>query len=105
MLEGEVDPGLLKEGFVLASELREEQPGSGCGFWFRRFRGLGASLPPRRYGSLAIPRGADQLEAMLVSEYARDNFAGALTYVRSMQDAKLKLMALNQMIQSLRMPF
>ena len=54
---------------------------------------------------IANPGGADQLEAMLVSEYARDNFAGALTYVRSIQDAKLKLLALNQMIQSLRMPF
>ena len=103
MVDGEVDPGLLKEGFILASDLREEQQGQAAGF------GIGVSGGPFPQGGMvpyAISAGpADHLEAMLVAEYARDNFAGALTYVRSLQDAKLKLLALSQMIQSLRTPF
>jgi hypothetical protein len=100
MVEGEVDPGLLKEGFVLASELREETPGKAVG------SGVGLSGGTLYPGGMASSAGpADHLEAMLVAEYARDNFSSALTYVRSIQDAKLKLLALNQMIQSLRMPF
>ena len=103
MVDGEVDPGLLKEGFILASDLREEQQGQAAGF------GIGVSGGPFPQGGM-LPYGisagpADHLEAMLVAEYARDNFAGALTYVRSLQDAKLKLLALSQMIQSLRTPF
>jgi hypothetical protein len=103
MVDGEVDPGVLKEGFILASDLREEQQGQAAGF------GIGVSGGPFPQGGM-VPYGisagpADHLEAMLVAEYARDNFAGALTYVRSLQDAKLKLLALSQMIQSLRMPF
>jgi hypothetical protein len=103
MVDGEVDPGLLKEGFILAFDLREEPQKQAAGF------GVGVSGSPLPQGSIG-PYGissspADHLEAMLVAEYARDNFAGALTYVRSLQDEKLKLLALNQMIQSLRMPF
>jgi hypothetical protein len=103
MVDGEVDPGLLKEGFILASDLREEQQGQAAGFGF----GVsGGPFPQGGMGPYGISAGpADHLEAMLVAEYARDNFAGALTYVRSLQDAKLKLLALSQMIQSLRMPF
>jgi hypothetical protein len=103
MVDGEVDPGLLKEGFILASDLREEQQGQAAGF------GFGVSGGPFPQGGM-VPYGisagpADHLEAMLVAEYARDNFAGALTYVRSLQDARLKLLALTQIIQFLRMPF
>jgi hypothetical protein len=103
VVEGEVDPGLLKEGFILASDLREEQKGQTSGFGV----GVpGGSFSEGSIGLYAAPSSpADHLEAMLVAEYARDNFAGALTYVRSLPDAKLKLLALNQMIQSLRTPF
>jgi hypothetical protein len=102
MVEGEVEPGLLKEGFILASDLREEQQGQAAGFG----AGVAGSPFPGGMGPYAISAGpADQLEAMLVGEYARDNFSAALTYVRSLPDARLKLLALTQMIQSLRNPF
>jgi hypothetical protein len=103
MVDGEVDPGLLKEGFILASDLREEQPGQAAGYGV----GVpGGSFTQGNIGFYGTPSSpADHLEAMLVAEYARDNFAGALTYVRSLPDAKLKLLALTQMIQFLRMPF
>ena len=46
MVDGEVDPGLLKEGFILASDLREEQQGQAAGF------GIGVSGGPFPQGGM-----------------------------------------------------
>src|SRR5207249_3598080 len=90
-VEGEVDPNLIKEGFVLADQMREQeeariQPGSA------QKKGTGLTQ-------------ADQLEIMLLGEYARDNFDAAIRYVRSMPDNPFKLAVLTQMAQSIRQPY
>ncbi len=82
--EGEVDSSLIKEGFVLADELREKEKDRGG--------------PPARPGHSA----ADQLEATLLSELARDNFDAAIRYVRSMSEDQQKLGALMRILQSCR---
>jgi hypothetical protein len=81
--EGEVDPGLIKEGFVLADELRRsEEDGS-----------IGSRVP------------ADYFEAFLISELSRDDFDSAIKYVRSMPDESMQLTALLQIIQACANPY
>jgi tetratricopeptide (TPR) repeat protein len=87
-VEAEVDPSLIKEGFVLADQIREQeeakvQPGN------VQRKGTGLTQ-------------ADQLEVTLLGEYARDNFDAAIRYVRSMPDNSFKLAVLTQMAQSIR---
>ncbi len=88
-VEGEVDDGLLKDGFLLADQLREEQ--------------LEQSEAPdkmnlmRQHGRTS----ADQLEAMLVAELSKDDFESAIRYVRAMKNNSLKLMCLTQIAQVL----
>ncbi len=79
--EGEVDSSLIKEGFILADELRERD-----------------GFPPAKPGYSA----ADQLEANLLSELARDNFGAAIRYVRSMSEDQQKLGALMRILQACR---
>jgi len=87
-VEAEVDPSLIKEGFVLADQLREAEE---------------AKIQPggvQRKGTELTQ--ADQLEIMLLGEYARDNFDAAIRYVRSLPDNPFKLAVLSQMAQSIR---
>jgi hypothetical protein len=77
-LEGTLDPDLLKSGFLLVKQLKEEisKPSatqqvemcsSGCQFNI-----------------------AEHLEILLVTELSKDSFEKAMTYVRSMENNNLK---------------
>ena len=87
-VEGEVDSKLIKEGYVLADQIREEAAAGGV---------PGEATRRGRQGS-----PADFLEAFLTGEYAHDNFDAAIRFVRSMDDDEAKLSALLQIAQSLR---
>ncbi len=87
-VEGEVDSKLIKEGYVLADQIREE---AAAGEMQGEVRHNGRQGSP-----------ADYLESFLTVEYARDNFDGAIRFVRSMDDDEAKLSALLQIAQSLR---
>ncbi len=90
-VEGEVHPTLIKEGFLLADQMREEEEAKGQSNQNKTsIRGL---------------TQAEYLEIALLSEYARDNFDAAIRYVRSLPDNEFKLAGLLQMAQSLRQPF
>ncbi|PYV05195.1 MAG: hypothetical protein DMG10_05595 [Acidobacteria bacterium] len=87
-VEGEVDSKLIKEGYVLADQIREEAAAGGV---------PGEATRRGRQGS-----PADFLEAFLTGEYAHDNFDAAIRFVRSMDNDDAKLSALLQIVQSLR---
>ncbi len=94
-VEGESDPDLLKTGFLLADQIREEIR-----------ENAEASGQP-----VAIPMGgnlaylgttqADWLEAFLVADLVIDSFDLAIQYVRSMEKDGLKLQCLMQIAQVL----
>jgi hypothetical protein len=91
-VEGEVDQGLLQNGFVLADQLRQEQSEK---------NGATDEI------SSPTPQGyapADQFEAFLVSELSRDSFDSAINYVRSMKDGDFKLQCLIQIVQAQGQP-
>ena len=75
-VDGEVDPDLLEDGFILADQLRQESKNG----------------------------AADQLGAFLVSELSKDSFGQAMGYVRSMEDGRFKLLCLIQIVQAVRQP-
>ena len=89
-VEGEVQPKLYREGFVLVDDLRqvprpsEQAPSVGAG-------------PTRA--------AADNLERTLVAEYARDDFEAALKYIAGLSDYTVKLAMLLDIVQRFRQPF
>jgi hypothetical protein len=83
--DGEVDPELIKEGFVLVDELREQEEKKPANV-------------PVKPGTTA----ADQFEMFLVAELARDNFTAAIRYARSLQDDSMKLATLLRIVQGCR---
>jgi hypothetical protein len=83
--EGEVDAELIKEGFIVADELREAE------------KEMSANVPVKP-GDTA----ADYFERFLLSVLARDNFPAAIRYARSMPDESTKLSALLQIVQGCR---
>ena len=89
-VDGEVDTGLLRDGFVLADQLREEGETAG-----------GMNPPGRKSGLAAM---ADQLEILLISELSKDSFDKAVDYVRSLGDDTLKLTCLIRIAQALSQP-
>lgn len=91
-VEGEVDQGLLQNGFVLADQLRQEQSEK------NGFSDEMNSTTRQEYAP------ADQFEAFLVSELSRDSFDSAINYVRSMKDGDFKLQCLIQIVQALSQP-
>jgi hypothetical protein len=80
---GEIETELLKNGFVIADQLRQEQA---------------IRNPDQQPGTITA---ADQLEAFLVSEAARDSYETAIRFVHSMEDGTPKLMSLVQIAQAL----
>jgi hypothetical protein len=83
--DGEVGVNLLREGFLLAAKMRgEEEANSG-------------SAADRLYSA------AEPLEAMIVSQTARQDFAAAMRYVRTMSDEARKFNSLIQIVQSLQL--
>jgi len=89
-VEGEFEPKLYREGFVLVDDLRraprasEQTPAVGAG-------------PSRA--------AADNLERTLVAEYARDDFEAALKYIAGLSDNTVKLAMLLDIVQRFRQPF
>jgi len=90
MCEGEVDTELLRNGFIIADKLRQEDEK-------RNPDGVG---PKPQYGTQA-----DQLEATLVSEYARDDYDGAMRFLKAKPDDNIKFMTLMRVIQALRVNY
>ena len=84
-VEGEADIGLIRDGFLLADQMREESKQKG----------------------LSSPAGhpADHLEATLTAEYARVDFDAAMRFIRALPDDPAKLAMYNQLLQTLRMPY
>jgi hypothetical protein len=91
--DGEVDTELLKSGYVIADQLRQEQsarqqPKAG------EFSGYVNLMP-------GYATEADRLEAFLTAELSRDNFESAIRYVHSLEPGSLKLLSLIQIVQAL----
>jgi hypothetical protein len=83
--EGEVDVNLLREGYILAAKIRaEEQPAK-------------SEIPADRFYS-----AADPLEALLISQTARQDCDAALRYVRTISNDTQKFNLLVQIVQSLQ---
>jgi len=85
--EGSVDKELLKDGFILADQLREDASGNND-------RGMNWVRPQTT--------AADQLEAFLVAELSRDSFEDAIRYARSIEKGTFKLQCMVQIVQALR---
>jgi len=85
--EGEVDPELLRNGFIIADKLRQEEERANPG-------------NPNRKNAYGSP--ADQLDATLIAEYARDNYDAAMRFLRSKPDDSIKLLAMLRVLQALR---
>jgi hypothetical protein len=91
-VEGEVDPALLKNGFVLADELKQE---------LSEKAGVhGKGNPENQIANSQ----AGQLEAFLVAELSRTSYESAIRYVRSMENNALKVTCLLQIVQALSQP-
>lgn len=97
--DGEVDPTLLKEGFILVGELREEEnqkaqpvlaaPGAVP-------PAVNVNPPP---GPVVHP--SDDLEITLIAQTALDDFGSALHSAHSIEDEGVRIRALMQIVQVL----
>jgi hypothetical protein len=87
--DGEVSPKILRDGFVVADQVREEEKEN----------------HPQRAQRTGLNSMADQLELVILAELALDDFPTAIRFVRSMPDDAVKYGALMQIIQSLRYNF
>jgi hypothetical protein len=83
--EGEVDADLIKEGFILADDVREAQ-----------------KEKPANFSAKPGTGPVDQFELYLLSELARDNFGAAIRYARSLPEESMKLAALLGIVQACR---
>jgi hypothetical protein len=97
-VEGEVDPEILRNGFVLADQLREEQE--------ENKKKMPIAQPQiNSFLGSAMTSQADQFEAFLISELARDSFDKAMAYIRSMTSDSLKLYSYVRVAQALRQTY
>ncbi len=85
--EGEVDPGLLKQGMSLVNDLRAEEENNA------------QTNPPGP--NARIYRQSDDLEIALIGQTAVEDFSAALRYVRALENDGLKIRALVQITQTL----
>jgi hypothetical protein len=86
--DGEVDSDLLREGFILADEIREAE----------RKKNLETTVPTRLSGA------ADDFELSLIAEVARGDFSRAMAFVRAMSDSGRRLSALLRILDMLQQP-
>ncbi len=85
-VDGDVDRELLRSGFMLADQIRQE---------------LSEKTPARTAPmNQYMTTPADQLEVFLVSELSRDDFDSAVNYVRSLENNAFKLTCLIQIVQA-----
>jgi hypothetical protein len=71
--DGEVDPDLIKEGFALVAQIRDEEADQE------------KQAGPR---SGSVRSAADRLERALISELAIDDFERAIRYVHTMPEGQ-----------------
>jgi len=86
--DGEVDPDLLREGFILADEIREAE----------HKKNPETTVPTRLSGA------ADEFELSLIAEVARGDFSRAMAFVRAMSDSGRRLSALLRILDMLQQP-
>jgi hypothetical protein len=96
-VEGEADIGLIRDGFLLADQMREEMKHKGV---TNPDGSSGGSM-----GRFGPASSADHLEATLTAEYARVDFEAAMRFIRALPDDPAKLAMYNQLLQTLRMPY
>jgi hypothetical protein len=87
-VDGEVDQKLLKDGFILADQLKQEYAEK-------------TEILVNHNTVNAAVTPASQLEAFLISELSRDSFDTAIRYVRSMENDTSKLSCLARIVQAL----
>jgi tetratricopeptide (TPR) repeat protein len=85
-VDGEVDRELLRSGFILADQIREEAA--------QKAADNGMNMSPY------MTTSADQLEIFLVAELSRDDFDSALSYVQGIENSAFKLNCLMQIAQA-----
>jgi tetratricopeptide (TPR) repeat protein len=85
-VDGEVDRDLLRSGFILADQIREEASQ----------KTPETAVSTNQY----MFTGADQLEIFLVTELSRDDFDSAISYVRALENNAFKLNCLIQIAQA-----
>ncbi len=95
-VEGEVDPELLKTGFLLADQLREEQSNK-----TQSLTGTNMPVNVNATRQYLTTGSAEQLETFLVAELSRDSFDTAMRYVRTMENDLFKLHSMIQIVQAL----
>lgn len=87
-IDGEVDPTLLREGFNLATEMREDE------------KQKAPAAPPTPPGG-AVFHPSDDLEVFLIAQNAVDDFRSALSRAHSIDDEGIRMRALLQIAQAL----
>jgi hypothetical protein len=100
-VEGESDPAMLKSGFIIADQLKQE--------YSEKMEAAGKFSVMDGSGRINMPvislvTPGDQLEAFLVAELSKDSYESAIRYVRSMENNTLKLQCLLQIAQALSNP-
>jgi hypothetical protein len=76
--DGEVDADLLKIGYIIADQMRQEQSDNA-----KKMGITGSTMMPSM-------SAADRLETFLIGETARESFDTAISFVRSMEVSPLK---------------
>jgi len=98
--DGEVDPSLLREGFILASQMREEE----------KQKEQASAVNPGMIGSVlgSTPRPgtnvihpSDDLEIAMIAQSALDDFSSAIRSANSIGDEGVRIKALLLIIQTL----
>ena len=87
-IEGEVDPTLLREGFILVTELREEE------------KNKEQAAAPTSSGAGGL-HPSDDFELFLIAQNALDDFGAALSRVHAIEDEYVRIKALLQIAQAL----
>jgi hypothetical protein len=91
-IEGEADPNLLKDGFIIADQLREQ---------LSEKNGMSGGIKQSGRNTLTT---ADRLEVFLISELSRDSFEKAINYVRAMENNAFKFECLVHIVQAQGQP-
>lgn len=86
LIDGEVDPTLFKEGYILVTEMREDE----------RNRQGQAPAPPA-----GAPFASDDLEIALIAQNALDDFSAAMRRAGALENETVRIRALLQIAQAL----
>jgi hypothetical protein len=98
--DGEVDPSLLREGFILASQMREEEKQKEQGSALNSGMIASAAGSTPRSGANVI-HPSDDLEIAMIAQSALDDFNSAIRSANSIGDEAVRIKALLQIIQTL----